>query len=303
MFFEPGGFSERKLSMDYFREWAGQIANSYLNSGVPPTDSLCKIASQEDLTPHHIEVLAAEVNKEIHRIKYASAKDRYFAADFPFADSKKAIALLQSDGGELKVASVMPAPSFKDNGPDPFEMFKVKPQEMDKTASIRHQLKVASIKGELVEQKLSDELTLNKYATIAAEQSFIKEARQVVLGGSSSASRLRLLGTLDHFVKSAGIAEGRKPLAKLAYVLGKEGLLEKADCELAVTYLLKSADCKAPTEMISEGLPGRVVNGNHPLYITLKTLRDKGREGSELVRKDKLVQDSFDLVRQKVRAL
>lgn len=304
MFFEPSSFSERKLSMDYFREWAGQIANSYLSGGTVPTDSLCKIASQEELTPHQIEILAAETNKEIHRIKYASAKEKYFAADFPLADAKRVITSLQADGGEMKVASHMPEPKFSDARPSPFEMFRVKPEVLDKTASVKHQLKVASVRGELLEQKASDKLLLSKYASEAAEHSFIKQARQMVLGGGNSSERLRLLGAAGHFVKSAGFSGvGRKPLAKLAYVLGREGLLEKNHATLAAEYFLKEADCKVPQEMISEWLTSCVVNGNHPLYITLKTLNDRQNEVQELCGQGKLIQDRLKIVRQKVRAL
>ena len=110
MFFEPGAFQERKFDISYFREWAGEIASSYLNSGVAPTDSLAKIASAEELTPHHIEVLACEANKEIHKHKYAAAQDKYFAADFPLADAKSVISQLQADGGEVKVSAELPAP-------------------------------------------------------------------------------------------------------------------------------------------------------------------------------------------------
>jgi len=304
MFFEPSSFSERNLSMDYFREWAGEIANSYLSGGVNPTQTLCKIASQEELTPHQIEVLAAETNKEIHRIKYASAKDKYFAADFPLANAKEAISSLQADGGSVKVASAMPAPAVKDAGPTVFDMFKVKPEPIDKTASVRHQLKVASIRGELLEQKASDKLTLSKYASEAAENAFIKQARQVVLGGTNSSERLKLLGAVSHFAKSAGLSRaGKKPLAKLAYVLGREGLLEPLHAELATGHFLKAADLKAPEEMISPWLNSRVVNGNHPLYITLKTLSDRQNEVEELSGQGKLIEDRLKIVRQKVRAL
>ena len=303
MFFEPSSFSERKLSMDYFREWAGQIANSYVTSGAPPTSGLLKIASQEDLTPHQVEVLAAETNKEIHRIKYASAKDKYFAADFPLADAKVAIAALQADGGDEKVARQMPAPKVSAEGPDAYAMFGVKPQALDKTASLRHQLKAASEKTVLLDQKLSDAAILNKFACDAAENAFIKEARQVVLGGDDSAARMQLLGTLDHFVKSSGITLGRRPLAKLAYALGKEGLLGQRHAELALDHLTKKADCKAPQEMISEWLPAKVVNGTHPLYITLQTFRDRTEAGDQMAQSGKLIQDNLKVIRQKVRAL
>jgi hypothetical protein len=303
MFFDARSFSEPKLSMDHFREWAGSIAGSYLNSDVAPTTSLCKIAQSEELTPHQIEVLAAEVNKLIHSHKYASAEDKYLAADFPLADAKVAIATLQV-GGEAKLAYVSPEPERIDNGPDAYSMWGIQePAPMDKTASLRGELKVANERTELLSQKLGDRALLSKFALDAAENRFIKTARQLVLQGDNFEERLKVLGMVDHQVKLAGMPFARKSLAKLAYVLHKEGLLEASGARTAIDYFVKEADCKAPQELISPNLQARVVNGTHPLYISLKTFKDSHDRHLQEHSRGCLVDDRLQILRQRIRAL
>lgn len=304
MFFDSSTFAEPKVSMDHFREWASVIASSFLNSGVAPTTTLCKIAAAEELTPDQVGILAGEANKVIHSHKYAKADDKYLAADFPLADAKAAVAQLQI-GGEAKLAAVMPAPTRIDDGPDPFQMFGVKPDETVKTAELRHELKAAHLKTANLKEKLADKEILEKWAADGAEAGFIKTARQMVLSGANSSGRMKILGDIDHFTKCAEMRDlSRKPLAKLAYVLQKEGMLEPAHAKAALAYFLsKEADCKAPQELISEWLPAKVVNGSHPLYVTLKTFKDHNARMNHNRGRASIVDDSLSVISQRIRAL
>lgn len=303
MFIEPKSVSERSLSMENFREWAGDIANSFLNSGILPTDSLTKVAMAEELTPHQIGVLAGEANKEIHRHKYAAAKDKYFAADFPLADAKMAIDMLQADGGEVKISTQLPEPVVKPQELDLFKAFGVEEPAMDKRACVKSELKIASVRADHLQQKVEDKALLSKFAADAACEKFIKLARSFVLQEENPEARMKALGKLDQFVKSAGMDEGRDLLAKLSYVLGREGMITPSQTKVAFQYFVKKADVKAPQELISEWLPAQIVNGEHPLYITLKTVRDC--KNDEKLHNDKhtIIQDKLNVIRQKVRAL
>lgn len=301
-FLDVGSFTEPKVSLGHFREWAGEIAGAYLNSGVAPTDTLCKIAQAEELTPHQVEVLAGEANKAIHQEKYASTADKYMAAAFPLADARAAIERLKLSG-EVKLAAVMPDPEPAYEF-DPFKAFGVEPETMDKTAEVKGDFRHAEIKLASLKEKLAEQLFLDKAALDTAERSFIKQARQMVLSADSSAERMQVLGNLDHFVKTAGMPGGRPMLAKLAVVLWKEGMLTPRQAEVAMTYLTdKTADCKAPQEMISDDLPARVVNGTHPLYITLKTFHDNVARMDHTRGRSVVVDDRLQILREKMRAL
>lgn len=304
-FFDARSFQEPRLSMDHFREWAGAITNSYLHSGVDPTTSLTKIAQDEELTPDQIKLLATETNKLVHQHKYASAGEKYHAADFPLCDAQKVINSLQVDGGTQKIAVELPDPVCKDQMPDPYAMFGVEPEMIDKTASVKSGLKALSEKTALLKQKSEDAVFLAKHAAANAERAFIKEARQVVLCGSNPAERLHLLGQVYTMTKSASLEQTAKPaLAKLAHVLVREGLVEKRDGNGAVEFFLdKIADQKAPEALISGFLNARVVNGQHPLYITLKTFHDSKSALDLSVDRHQVIDDRNQVVRQKIRAL
>lgn len=303
MFFEPKSYKERSPDMATFREWAGSIANSYLNGGVLPTASLTKIAQSEELTPHHIEVLAAEANKEIHRIKYASATDKYFAADFPLANAREVIGKLQVDGGTEKVAVRIPDPVFQPKEVDMYKMWGIEPEPVDKTASLRPQLRSAAERCEVLARGYEDKAILSKFSADAAAEKFIKLARQFVNQEENPSDRMKALGKLDHFVKSAEMLEGRQLLAKVAYILGREGKITPAQTKVAFNYFIKEADMKAPEELISSWLPAQIVNGEHPLYITLKLHKDCKKSFSDNYDRHKLIEDRLGTIHQKVRAL
>lgn len=307
MFYDTGSFNEQKISMSHFKEWAHSAANDYLSVGETPTESLCKIARQENLVPHQIHTLAGEINKTLHQKKYASAEDKYHAANFPLADAKEAVRMLQADGGEVKLAMAMEEPIFDDPMPDTYKMFGVEEEgELDKTASIKRELGSAMEKTALLREKLADSVRMSAMEADEAELRFIKTARQHVLSNSLDASdRMQRLGELDHFYKQAGLIDtAKRPLAKLAYVLGREGLLEKTSASKAFEYWMgKVADQEAPEEWISPLLKAKVVNGQNPLYITLKTFNDKCDRMDLYQDRFQLVDDRLKILGQKVRAL
>lgn len=304
MFFDTRSFEEPKVSMETFREWAGSVANQYLTGQGTPTSGVAKIAQMEDLTPSQIELLSAETNKLIHTQKHASAKaDKYFAADFPHADARAVISQLQATD-HVKVAAVAPDPSFGDGYQDEFAMFGIDRPTIDKTASVKRELKVAAEKVAMVDAKSQDRVILAKYAAESSETKFIKTARQVVLSGSNSVERMSILGTIDHLVKTAKMEFAKTALAKLAYVLGKEGLLYPQHADGAFNYFMsKEADVKAPEELISGWMQARVINGSHPLYITLKTFRDCEQSLRECTDRHSIIADKLHITRQRIRAL
>lgn len=298
--FNSSDFKQASYSMDYFKEWAGEIASAYLGSGVTPNVTLSKIASSAELVPHQVELLAAEANKLIHQHKYAGAEDKYHAANFPLADAKEVIKDLQISE-EVKVANfVEPVIEVEY---DPFKMFGVTPELQDKTASVKHNLRSAAFNSELLQQKLADARIETASKLESAQHSFIKQARQMVLDADTSADRMKVLGFIDHFTKCAKVNSKKPLLAKLAYVLEKEGKLEPKHAKVASEYFTKEADCKAPQELISENLNVQVVNGSHPLYITLKTIDDLEADNLRFNRESKIVDDKVKILNQKIRAL
>lgn len=290
-------------SMSEYKEWAGEIANTYLRSGVAPTETLVKIACSIELQPHEIDTLAAEANKTIHHAKYASQNDKYFAADFPLADAKTAkekLAMVQT-----KVASFgFIDPIIEAEIPDYHKMMGVEPEVFDKTASVKHDVRGAIEKLEMFQEKIADARILIENTIANAEISFIKEAQSHMLGLNGSAERMRTLGVLDYTVKLAGFTNtGRKTLYKLAYYLASNGMLSNQHAQIAKDYFLKEAGSEAPLELISDRLPGQVINGTHPIYITLKTIEDNAAKNLIYNNENEKVQTKLKLLKERVKVL
>lgn len=301
-FFNTSSYKEPALSMETFREWAGAIANGYFTCGTPPTELLCKIASTEELTPHQVEVLAGEVNKAIHTVKHASAKDKYLAADFPLADSKEALKSLQGNSGMIgKFAVEIPRPVCNDTGPDAYEMWGITPQALDKTASLRAEMNYASQKTAMLRSKLSDKALLSKYAAEKAEEVFIKEARQHVLEGQDSEERLLKLAYIHEFTKLIDYPEAKPMLAKLAYVLGREGMLEPLAAKIASECLSKGTN--HPLLKVAEHLLPKVARSGTTLEAALKTFRQHRATYQSCAERGVVVDDRLGELGQRLRVV
>jgi hypothetical protein len=68
----------------------------------------------------------------------------------------------------------------------------------------------------------------------------------------------------------------------LTYVMKGQGLIEK------------TAEIKVDEKYISDKLNARVVNGTHPLYITIKTLVDKHQRREALENNHNLIKTRLD---------
>ena len=299
--------SRAKFDVSDAREYANSIANCYFNSKQDPTTELIKVAQVNSFTPEQVKVVATEVNKAIHNANYKSVTDKYAAAEFPLADAAKALKALQLDNGEVKLAGQFVDPIIEgEYGLKYDDMFGVKDEPLDKTASVKHRVKYAKEKLELLDSKISDEIEMNKVKLASAERTFIKTARAAILESYNPADRLDTFGNIYAAFQNNKLEKvANTPLAKLALILAKEGLIEKTAAKETVDYLMsKEADQKAPEHLISKNLQGlEIVNGQHPLYITLNTLDHHIREQEALGERFKIVQDKLNHAKQKIRAL
>ncbi len=307
-FFNFENIKKPSFDIQHAREFANSVANNYISSQVNPNESICKLAAAEGFTPEQIKVVATETNKAIHGALHKTASEKYHAADFPLADVSKILDKLQIHDGQDKLAAQFVDPILeKDYGPSAEDMFGVKVQELDKTASVKHQVKAASQKTNLLLGKIQDSLSMTNLHLDNAEKAFMKEARQMILQESlTELDRFKTLGSCFHFAKIAGFEDvSKETFAKLAYVLGKEGLIEPSRAKAAMSYFMdKTADQKAPEHLISKNLTGvEICNGQHPLYITLNTIEVHKRRKCGLENRFKIVQDTLEGLSQRIRAL
>ena len=305
MFFDVFSPKSPTLSIHDVKKMASDISKAYTSDGVPPTETLTKIAQQRSLTPHQIEVLAGEANKMIHIEKYASAEDKYFAADFPLADSKVVIQELQNDASEKTAASseFLGSPVV-DEEFDTFKAFGVEDTTAEKTANEivspkRIMEKLAQARDE-EHRKLAEATSHKNYA----ENAYLKTANAHIAAGCTSSERMEKMGMAYHAARCADLEDTARPLLrKLAYVYRGQGLLTEDHYKVAEEYFSKEADETAPEGLISDWINAKVVNGDHPLIITLDTYKKGIDRERELAEYCNLVDDKIRIYGQKIRAL
>ena len=273
-------------------------ADEYLGKGKRPlNDTLKKIATQEHLTPHQIEFVAAETNKSVWSKLFAL--DKTASYDFPLADAKEIIAALQTTQSPetLKSADLdylSPPSSTKVAAFDPFEALGIQEDALVKSAAarkeIKRQLQTRFEKLSAAREELDRLMTVSKTKAEDLELAFVKSARSMVMEVPFE-ERKNALEKVAEFLRGSGNpAYGRHLMKKLSHVLVRQGLV-------------KEGDLKAPEQYISDKLPARVINGTHSLYITLKTLYDKYDYIDNLGSRYEIVDSSLPVIKEKIRAL
>jgi hypothetical protein len=275
--------------------------DSYLGSNKSPlNESLKKIASSEELTPSQIQYVAAEANKGVWQRLFGM--DKTASYEFPLADAQTVIEGLSIKHTTSKVdldAADYHAPPMSEKVAsfDPFAALGIVQADFEKTASasarkaVRRQLegryeKLAQVKEEIFTRQMEVGTAIDN-----AEREFVKSARELLMEQPLS-DRPAAFAKLASFVNSVGGKVEHKVnlMRKFAHVLQGQGLVKKADL-------------KAPEEYISESMPAQIINGRHPLYITIKTIMDNYEQHECLHRRHEIVDSSLPVIKEKIRAL
>jgi hypothetical protein len=285
-------------SKDTLLTFAKIAADEYLGKSKTPLNSaLRKIASQESLTPHQMEYVAAESNKAVWAKLFALNKEASY--DFPLADAKEILKDLQvvqqkSQLDEADLDYLSPPTSTKVASFDPFVALGVVAENMEKSASakklVKRELQARFEKLSQAKEDLEREQIVLASQIESIELEFIKTAQNMVLEYSFEERGLGM-DKLAEFLRGCDRPEYAKDLMhKLSHVMKKRGFI-------------KQADLKAPSEYISDKLPTRIVNGRHQLYVMLKTLCDKRDQFPSLQSKYEIVDSSLPVIQEKIREL
>lgn len=278
--------------------FAKLAADEYLGKNQSSlNETLTKIATQEHLSPHQIEFVAAEANKAVWAKLFAM--DKTASYDFPLADSKKIIQGLQQTTAPAQVSGadldyLSPPTSTKSESFDLLAAMGIQKQALDNSATARREIKrelqSRFEKMAMAKEEIERKIMVNETVISNLELEFVKTARTMVLEKPFE-ERGQAMEKIAEFVGSCGSRDhGRELMKKLAHVLKRQGLM-------------KEADLKAPEQYISDKLPARVINGNHSLYITIKTLYDRYDDRGPLSQKYEIVDSSLPVVKEKIRAL
>lgn len=280
--FLVGDAPTKTVDLELAKEFAKQAASAYLGQAtVPLNDTISKIASIEKLNPDQISIVCQEANKLVNTQLFKTAENKY--TDFELADASRILGQLE---GVEKNASIE---IDRDYELSPKEETYFNDFSITKTAGHAgisdnsKRIKQASIEKLAAEkQRFEDDVYQYNTDVQVLENQFVKIARNQLLPYGLK-ERRNSFPYITRFCKEAGLDMERTKqlMGYLDKVMVRQGLLEK------------SADIKADPDLISDKLNARVVNGTHPLYIVIKTIKEKDDE-------KKLFQDRGNIIKEKM---
>lgn len=292
---------KKVVDLDLVNDWAKEAAAAFLGSDKAPLNhTIQKIAQVEQLTPEMINLLCQETNKTVHGRLFKTAEDKY--VNFELANASGIV------GDMDKTASVKSDQEQnldQDYGLAPDEKFS-HDFAFSKTAghvgyepSQKHKNTAALEKLAFNKKLIEDDHFVTCSQIKSLEKAFVKTARNQIMVHPLT-DREGQLPYVAKFCKEAGL--DTKSSENLMHLLGtvmiRQGLLEK------------TADLKVGPELISDNLNARIVNGNHPLFITVKTLVDKNRRKEALENEHNIIKTKIDcwkgegaILGQKVKVL
>lgn len=260
------GSPVKSVDLQLVQEFAKQAASAFLGeTNAPLNDTITKIAASEKLGQDQIELICQEANKLVNTSLFNSSVNKY--TQFELADSSVIL------GGTEKVAH---AEALHENLANDY---RFSPKEdkayftgftLTKTAGHdgmkvpkKFAVRAGREKVAQMAERLKDDIITYDFLRRGLEKQFVKTARNYLLPYGLKARR-DLFPYISKFCKEAGLSTTSTSnlMSLLNNVMVGQGFIEKA------------ADIKADPELISDNLDARIVNGTHPLYIIVKTIKD-----------------------------
>lgn len=292
------GSTTKTASLDVLKEYAKHASHNFMGKDkVPLTHTIQKTAQVENLSPEEISIVCQEANKAVHSHMFKTAEDKY--VDFEIADPNVIVSNLEKSiqktasvnhydaafdavfgktASENEISSDFDlAPGEQNAYQNDFQFSQTAGHDGLKTPQEHiDKIAMAHAKNEL-EQNI-DDIIMIESSIDGLKKEFVKVARNQMLS-SSLHERPQQFGYIAKFCKEAGMVDKQinEMIDLTAHVMYKQGLLEK------------TADLKADAQYISDNLDARVVNGTHPLYITIKTLVDKETRREALLDRHNLI--------------
>lgn len=296
-----------KVAGDRLEIFAKTAAQEFLNRGVPLNESISKAAQANDLNRNQIERLCEMANLATHQALWSKTAQKANVA-FPLADPKK-IAMPQtttktasfvaSTSGRatmndyLRPPARMPAagPSIK----TAMRVEDVRPHNGLHEVPEKVQLKVAREKLLAKRARLQDKLVSTKLALESIETMAFGTVKQAVMQeGYSMADLYR-----------AACSVGLEKQAREYLPTWEKRLIGSTTGTLRLR-LEKTAISRAPKDLIAEALKDHgvtVVNGAHPVLVSLDTIRQRDDEIRQGLIGLLRLNDEIELTEQKIREL
>jgi hypothetical protein len=281
------GAPSKSVDLEVLKEFSKQAASDLLGSDSTPLNySIQKIAKVENLVPGHIDIVCQEANRAVQSELFKTAKDHY--TDFELADPSVIISNLdtavQKTAGlkELSDFDLPPSQHDSRHSIGDFSLSKTAGHAgLADTSKHSKQKEIEKTAAQFRESK--EELLIIDAQIQSLENKFVKIAREQLIP-SAFKERAADGKQIALFCKEAGLdlKQTNHLMGLLDYVLKGQGLIEK------------TADLKADEKYISENLNAKIVNGTHPLYITIKTLVDKNQRKEALENNHNIIKTKLE---------
>lgn len=287
--FLSGGSAE--VSPEKLRLLAKVASNKYLSDKAPLNTSIQKLAEENGLNPHQVARVAEMANHETHAALWNSEADKTKVA-FDVADPKKITTKEPKASGPVGArAAGREVPKKVDRGPSTAEMFGVKPGDVHHgMGDLPDKKKVVIIIEKTASEKsiVRDDLIKLAMMNEHEEKNLAKLVKQAYLGHGIK------LPDIYAYACSEGYGEvAQEYLPKIAEQLQKE---------TARAELLKIA-WKAPEELINFDAPMTIVNGAHPILISLDTLLKYRNDIQQFTGRMSRINDDVTILGERLREL
>jgi hypothetical protein len=321
VFSDPGP-QQTKVASERLELLAKIAAKRYLEEGAPLNSSIKKIAEENDLNPNQIERVCEMANINTHKGLWSKTAQKESIA-FDLADSRNIVSGVRRDPEAINTGSgcgcgsepcqcSAPAPAVNSPcssdsdymgpprgvprpGPSLISMMGADP------AQVHHGLGPLPEKKKIIiviekkaaqYKKLKSEVIYKGMELETLEKQAFGKVKQSVLGGETFAR-----------VFEAACGAGLAKVANEYLPKFQEQLIQDTHGSVR-TRLEKCAIHKAPAELISDNLGGTVVvNGAHPVIVSLDTIQRKTGEIKNLLNNLLRIDDEVKIYRQRIKEL
>ncbi len=288
------------VTQDRLLLMAKTASRRYLNEGTPMNETIAKIAEDNDLNQHQVERVCEMANIATHQSLWPDAPEKEKIA-FPVANPKVVI-VRKADSSAPPIScppsvgsDYMGPPSLPSTGPSMASMFGADPGEShsglhDDGPSKRI---IVVLQKKAAEKKaIQDQLIVETMRYESEKLAAYNAIKQEVLSGTP----LTAIETAARVANLGKIAAEVLPEFQELLVAETHGRLR--------TSLEKVAIAPAPEEYISDELGNTtVVNGAHPVLVSLDLLHKRDGTIKALFTGLTRVNDEIKVYGQKIREL
>lgn len=299
-----GGSEHTKVASDRLELLAKTAAKRYLEEKANLTSTIKKLAEENDLNPEQIRRVCEMANIATHNGLWSKTAEKDKIA-FDVADAENIIKVVPKSDNEAGAPPPCPSGSTtSDYAGPPTGLPSAGPSilsSMGDPEKVHHGLHEVPEKKKIIiilqkkaeeRKSLKSDLLYKGMQLETLEKKAFEATKQAVLGGETFE---------DLLLAAAGCGLGKT--AAEYFLQWQEDLIEGSHGEMH-NRLVKEAIHKAPDDLVSDDLRGvTVVNGAHPVMISLDTVQRKTGEIKNGIHNLLRIDDEIKVFQQKIRDL